>query len=50
MFTLEEIRAAVEEHRPTMLAAVHAETSTGACQPMDGMWVGDGPREMFGLE
>jgi alanine-glyoxylate transaminase/serine-glyoxylate transaminase/serine-pyruvate transaminase len=38
-FTLDEIRAGVEAHQPAILALVHAETSTGALQPMDG--VGD---------
>ena len=43
VFTLEEIRQALETHRPTILALVHAETSTGALQPLDG--VGDLCRE-----
>jgi alanine-glyoxylate transaminase/serine-glyoxylate transaminase/serine-pyruvate transaminase len=38
-FTLEEITAAVAEHEPKILALVHAETSTGARQPLEG--VGD---------
>jgi alanine-glyoxylate transaminase/serine-glyoxylate transaminase/serine-pyruvate transaminase len=38
-FNLEEIEAALKQHRPAILAMVHAETSTGICQPMDG--VGD---------
>ena len=37
VFTLEELRAALEEHRPTILGLVHAETSTGACQPLEGV-------------
>lgn len=37
VFTLEEITAAVEKHRPRVMALVHAETSTGACQPFDGV-------------
>ncbi|MDX2100618.1 MAG: alanine--glyoxylate aminotransferase family protein [Leptolyngbyaceae cyanobacterium bins.59] len=37
VFSLEELRAAVAEHRPQVLALVHAETSTGACQPMEGV-------------
>lgn len=37
VFTLEEIRAGVEKHRPAMLALVHAETSTGALQPVEGI-------------
>jgi alanine-glyoxylate transaminase/serine-glyoxylate transaminase/serine-pyruvate transaminase len=36
-FTLEEIEAAVKEHRPAVLALVHAETSTGIRQPMEGI-------------
>ena len=43
VFSLEEIRAALEEHRPRILGLVHAETSTGACQPLEG--VGDLCRE-----
>ncbi len=37
VFTLDEIRTALEEHRPAILALVHAETSTGARQPLDGI-------------
>lgn len=36
-FFLEELEAALIEHRPAILALVHAETSTGVCQPMDGI-------------
>ena len=36
-FTLEEIEEALKEHRPTMLGMVHAETSTGILQPMEGI-------------
>lgn len=43
VFTLDELRTAVAEHKPAVLALVHAETSTGALQPMDG--VGDLCRE-----
>ncbi|MEL7083781.1 MAG: alanine--glyoxylate aminotransferase family protein [Cyanobacteria bacterium J06597_1] len=39
VFSLDEIRKGLEEHRPAILALVHAETSTGARQPLDG--VGD---------
>ncbi len=39
VFSFEQIKAAVEEHKPAILALVHAETSTGACQPLVG--VGD---------
>ncbi len=43
VFSLGELRSALEEHRPAILALVHAETSTGACQPLEG--VGDLCRE-----
>ncbi|MFG6104491.1 alanine--glyoxylate aminotransferase family protein [Leptothoe sp. EHU-05/26/07-4] len=43
VFSLSELRAALEEHRPAILALVHAETSTGARQPLEG--VGDLCRE-----
>lgn len=36
-FTLEEITAAVAKHEPKILALVHAETSTGARQPLEGV-------------
>jgi alanine-glyoxylate transaminase/serine-glyoxylate transaminase/serine-pyruvate transaminase len=36
-FSLAELEEAVRTHRPTILAMVHAETSTGVCQPMDGI-------------
>ncbi|MFZ9620345.1 MAG: pyridoxal-phosphate-dependent aminotransferase family protein, partial [Prochlorococcaceae cyanobacterium] len=36
-FTLAELEQAVATHKPTILAMVHAETSTGVCQPMDGI-------------
>ncbi|MEB3296206.1 MAG: alanine--glyoxylate aminotransferase family protein [Cyanobacteriota bacterium] len=42
-FSLEELREALEIHRPAILAIVHAETSTGICQPMEG--IGDLCRE-----
>jgi len=35
VFTMEEIRAGLEKHRPGVLGLVHAETSTGACQPLE---------------
>ena len=35
--SLETIKAAVEEHKPAVLALVHAETSTGVWQPLDGI-------------
>lgn len=43
VFSLAELRTALEEHRPKILGLVHAETSTGACQPLEG--VGDLCRE-----
>ena len=39
VFSLEELRAGLEQHRPAVLALVQGETSTGACQPLEG--VGD---------
>ncbi|NJN72976.1 MAG: alanine--glyoxylate aminotransferase family protein [Limnothrix sp. RL_2_0] len=36
-FTLEEITAAVAKHEPKVLGLVHAETSTGARQPLEGV-------------
>ncbi len=36
-FSLEELASALEKHRPTILALVHAETSTGVRQPLDGI-------------
>jgi alanine-glyoxylate transaminase/serine-glyoxylate transaminase/serine-pyruvate transaminase len=36
-FTLAEITAAVEQHQPAILCLVHADTSTGAAQPMEGV-------------
>jgi alanine-glyoxylate transaminase / serine-glyoxylate transaminase / serine-pyruvate transaminase len=43
VFTTAEIRTALETHRPAIMALVHAETSTGVCQPMEG--IGDLCRE-----
>ncbi|MGL6139690.1 MAG: aminotransferase class V-fold PLP-dependent enzyme, partial [Planktothrix sp.] len=37
VFSLEELRQGLETHRPKVLAIVHAETSTGACQPLEGL-------------
>ncbi|MBD2437678.1 alanine--glyoxylate aminotransferase family protein [Nostoc sp. FACHB-110] len=37
VFSLEELRTAVEIHRPAILSLVHAETSTGARQPLEGV-------------
>ena len=36
-FALDEIRAGLEAHRPRALALVHAETSTGVRQPLEGV-------------
>lgn len=43
VFTIEEIRDGLEKYRPAMLGLVHAETSTGARQPLEE--VGDLCRE-----
>lgn len=37
VFSLDELRAGLEKHRPAVLALVHAETSTGARQPLEGV-------------
>lgn len=37
VFSLDELRAGLEEHQPEVLALVHAETSTGARQPLEGV-------------
>jgi alanine-glyoxylate transaminase/serine-glyoxylate transaminase/serine-pyruvate transaminase len=37
VFNLEEIRHGLKTHRPAILALVHAETSTGARQPLVGV-------------
>lgn len=42
-FSLEELRSALATHRPAILGIVHAETSTGVRQPLEG--VGDLCRE-----
>lgn len=36
-FSLDELRAGLETHKPAILALVHAETSTGARQPLEGV-------------
>ena len=36
-FSLDELEQALALHRPAILAIVHAETSTGICQPMEGL-------------
>ena len=37
VFTPDEIRSALASHKPAILGLVHAETSTGALQPMEGI-------------
>ncbi|MCC6604646.1 MAG: alanine--glyoxylate aminotransferase family protein [Anaerolineae bacterium] len=37
VLSLDDISQALDEHKPAVLALVHAETSTGALQPMDGV-------------
>jgi alanine-glyoxylate transaminase/serine-glyoxylate transaminase/serine-pyruvate transaminase len=37
VFSLAEIKTALETHRPKNLALVHAETSTGVRQPLEGV-------------
>lgn len=37
VFSLEELQAAVERYKPAVLCLVHAETSTGARQPLEGV-------------
>mgnify|MGYP006275762913 CR=1 FL=1 len=36
-FSLQQIEEALATHKPSILAMVHAETSTGVCQPMEGI-------------
>lgn len=43
VFNLDEIRSALEANRPAVFGLVHAETSTGALHPMEG--IGDLCRE-----
>lgn len=37
VFSLDELRKGLETYRPAVLALVHAETSTGARQPLEGV-------------
>jgi alanine-glyoxylate transaminase / serine-glyoxylate transaminase / serine-pyruvate transaminase len=37
IFTLDEIADGLQKHRPVILGLIHAETSTGAVQPMEGI-------------
>jgi alanine-glyoxylate transaminase/serine-glyoxylate transaminase/serine-pyruvate transaminase len=34
VFSVEELEENIRKHRPKVLALIHAETSTGACQPL----------------
>ena len=36
-FTLEEIKYEIETNKPAIFAIVHAETSTGVLQPLEGI-------------
>ncbi len=36
-FSLEELENGLKKYKPDVLALVHAETSTGVCQPMEGI-------------
>jgi alanine-glyoxylate transaminase/serine-glyoxylate transaminase/serine-pyruvate transaminase len=37
VFSHEEIKTALEAHKPKVMGIIHAETSTGACQPIEGL-------------
>jgi len=37
VFSIAELENAVKEYHPKILGIVHAETSTGACQPLEGL-------------
>ena len=37
VFSLEEIKFAIEKYKPSIFAIVHAETSTGVLQPLEGI-------------
>ncbi|MFQ5629928.1 MAG: pyridoxal-phosphate-dependent aminotransferase family protein [bacterium] len=37
VFSLKELQEAVEKYQPKILGLVHAETSTGACMPLEGV-------------
>ncbi|MCL4171009.1 UNVERIFIED_CONTAM: hypothetical protein GTU68_016813, partial [Idotea baltica] len=37
IFSTEEVTAAIKEHSPKVVGIVHAETSTGALQPLDAI-------------
>lgn len=44
VFSCDEIKAALAEHKPKLMWICHAETSSGALQPMEG--IGDACREV----
>lgn len=37
VFSDDELAAAIQQHKPKAVGIVHAETSTGACQPLQGI-------------
>ena len=37
VFSLDDLRDGLKQHRPAILALIHAETSTGARQPLEGV-------------
>lgn len=37
VFSFDDIKQAVEEHKPALVCLIHAETSTGAAQPLEGV-------------
>eukprot|EP00177_Eucheuma_denticulatum_P007740 GFKZ01014079.1.p1 GENE.GFKZ01014079.1~~GFKZ01014079.1.p1 ORF type:complete len:402 (-),score=26.99 GFKZ01014079.1:1000-2205(-) len=37
VFSYEQLKTAIEAHKPALVALVHAETSTGAAQPLEGI-------------
>ena len=37
VFSIDELRVGIEQHSPSVLMLVHAETSTGALQPLEGV-------------
>ena len=36
-FTLDDIEKGLKEHKPFMFFMTHGESSTGVCQPMEGL-------------
>lgn len=37
VFSFDEIKSAIEHHKPALACLIHAETSTGAAQPLEGV-------------